>query len=218
MIKERIEKILSQLPIGVEVVAAGKMRSVSQLQQAVESGIKIIGENYVQEAEKKIRLFRQHVQWHLIGHLQKNKVKRAVEIFDMIESLDSLDIACEINKACQLNNKVMPILIEVNCAREEQKTGLFPEDVEPLINEIRKFKFIRILGLMTMGPFLDDPQQLRSYFKETHQLFEHIKSLNLSQVKMQYLSMGMSDSYLVAIEEGANLVRIGTAIFNQGQY
>ena len=215
MIKENVHRIFAQLPSGVQIVAAGKSRSTSELLEAIESGIKIVGENYVQEAEDKFEIIGGAVQWHFIGHLQRNKVKRAVAIFDMIETIDSFEIAQEIDEASRLRNRVMPVLIEINCAREKQKFGLFPEDLEPLITKIRKLRHIKIFGLMTMGPFLENPEQLRPLFRETHQLFERIKSLNLSDAEMRYLSMGMSDSYQVAIQEGANLVRIGTAIFGK---
>jgi len=215
MIKENIRSIFAELPDGVQVVAATKSRGIGEIQEAIEAGIKIVGENYVQEAEKKFRVIGRKVVWHFIGHLQRNKVKQAVEIFDMIESVDSLEIACQIDKVCQLKNKVMPVLIEINCAREKQKFGLFPEDVESLVEQIRPLRYIKLLGLMTMGPFLENLEDLRPYFKETRQLFERIKSLNLPELDLKYLSMGMSDSYLIAIQEGANLVRIGTAIFGE---
>ena len=204
-----------QLPAGVEVVAATKARRVDELKQAIEAGIKIVGENYVQEAGDKFKVIGRVVQWHFIGHLQRNKVKQAIEIFDMIETLDSLKIAQEIDKACKLKDKVLPVLIEINCAREEQKFGLFPEDAESLIKEFHQFRYIKVLGLMTMGPNLFNPEELRPYFRETRQLYERIKSLNLPNVEMKYLSMGMSDSYQIAIQEGANLVRIGTVIFGK---
>ncbi len=215
MIKENVRRISAQLPAGVEIVAAGKLRSVDEIREAIEAGIKIVGENYVQEAEDKFRVFKRMVQWHFIGHLQKNKVSRAVEIFDMIETVDSFKIAQEIDKVCGLKNKVMPVLIEVNCAREKQKFGLLPDEVEPLIERVRQFKFIRVYGLMTMGPFLEKPEELRFYFRETRQLYQRIKSFDFPELEMRYLSMGMSDSYQIAVDEGANLIRVGTGIFGR---
>ncbi len=215
MIKENIERIASLIPIGVQIVAAGKSRSIAELKEAIDAGIEILGENYVREAEEKFKVIGRLVQWHFIGHLQSNKVKRAVEIFDMIETVDSFNIAQQIDRACQLKNKIMPVLIEVNSARERQKFGLFPEDVEPLIRQIGQLKHIKVCGLMTMGPFMEDQEQMRIYFRQTRQLFERMKLLYLPTVEMRYLSMGMSDSYQVAIQEGANLVRIGTAIFGK---
>lgn len=215
MIRENVQRILSELPAGVKLVVATKSRNISQIQEAVQSGANIIGENYVQEAESKIKVIGREVQWHFIGHLQKNKVKQAVDIFDMIQTVDSTRIAKEINRVSEQRNKIMPILVEVNSGREEQKFGLLPEDTEAFIKQACRLNNIKILGLMTMGPFLEDPEQLRPFFRQTRQLFEHIKSLNLPGVKMRFLSMGMSDSYQIAIQEGANLVRIGTVIFGK---
>ena len=215
MIKKNVRRISAQLPAGVEIVAAGKLRSVDEIREAIEAGIKIVGENYVQEAEDKFRVFKKMVQWHFIGHLQKNKVSRAVGIFDMIETVDSFKIAREIDKVCRLKNKVMPVLIEVNCAGEKQKFGLLPDEVEPLIERIRQLKFIKVYGLMTMGPFLEKPEELRFYFRETRRLYQRIKSFNFPELEMRYLSMGMSDSYQIAIDEGANLIRVGTGIFGR---
>ena len=215
MISENIKQIFAQVPEGVQIVAAGKSRAVDEIKQAIASGIRIVGENYVQEAEEKQKLIGRVAQWHLIGHLQRNKIKRAVKIFDMIQTLDSLEIAQGIDKVCGQENRVMPVLIEINSAREKDKFGLFPEDVELLIKETSQLKHIKITGLMTMGPDLSNREELRPYFKNTRQLFERIKSLNFPGVEMRYLSMGMSDSYQIAIQEGANLVRIGTAIFGR---
>ena len=217
MIKDNVRKLFDELPPGVRLIAATKSRSAAEILEAVEAGIKTVGENYVQEAEKKFKVVGRRVGWHFIGHLQRNKAKRAVEIFDMIETIDSFDIAGEIDRVCESKDKVMPVLIEVNCAGEKQKSGVLPGEVEPLIEQVRRLKNIKILGLMTMGPFLEDPGQLRPYFRETRRLFERIKSKNLPGVEMRYLSMGMSDSYRIAIREGANLVRIGTAIFGKVQ-
>ncbi|MBU0549068.1 MAG: YggS family pyridoxal phosphate-dependent enzyme [Candidatus Omnitrophota bacterium] len=215
MIKRNTENLLNRLPAGIQIVAATKARNPEVIKEAIKAGIKIIGENYVQEAEAKYNVLGRVVQWHFIGHLQKNKVKRAVEIFDMIQTIDSFEIAQAIDKACSLKKKVMQVLIEVNSAREKEKFGLFPQDVCSFIEEARQLKNIKINGLMTMGPFLKDASQLRPYFKEARRLFERVKSLNLPGVQMCYLSMGMSDSYQVAVEEGANLIRIGTAIFGR---
>ncbi|MGD9014500.1 MAG: YggS family pyridoxal phosphate-dependent enzyme [Candidatus Omnitrophota bacterium] len=215
MINENIKQIFNQVPQRVQIVAAGKSRAVGEIKQAIAAGIRIVGENYVQEAEEKLKVIGKVVQWHFIGHLQKNKIKRAVKIFDMIQTLDCFETAQGINQVCGQENRVMPVLIEVNSAREKEKFGLFPEDAESLIREIYQFKHIKVVGLMTMGPNFSNQEELRPYFRETRQLFERIKSLNLPGVEMRYLSMGMSDSYQIAIQERANLVRIGTAIFGK---
>ena len=215
MIKENVKRILTQLPSGVEVLAATKSVDANQIQEAITAGIRIIGENYVQEAQEKFKLIKEGVSWHFIGHLQKNKVNRAVEIFDMIQTVDSLELAQEIDKACKIKDKLMPVLIEINSAGEKQKFGVLPQEAEILIKEIARFENIKIQGLMTMGPFLENPEQLRYYFRQTRQVFQGLSSLNLPRVEMRYLSMGMSNSYDIAIAEGANLVRIGTSFFGQ---
>lgn len=213
MIKENVQKILKELPEGVELVAAGKTRTVEQIMSAIQGGVKIIGENYVQEAEKKYEIIGNKVKWHLIGYLQKNKVKKAVGIFDLIETVDSVGIAREIDLRCGQMEKIMPVLVEINSGKEEQKKGVLPENVETLVGELSSFQNIRILGLMTMGPRFGNPEDSRPYFVITRKIFEEIKSLNLPGVEMRYLSMGMTNSYKVALEEGSNIVRLGTKIF-----
>ncbi len=218
MIKENVKNILNELPPTVELVAAAKTRSSEEVIEAVNAGIKIIGENYVQEAEKIFEIIGNKVQWHFIGHLQKNKVIKAIKIFDLIETLDSLAIAEEIDKRCAQNNKIMPILVEINSGEEKQKFGVLPEDAEDFIKEIATFKNIKVVGLMTMGPQCGDSEYCRPYFIKTKKIFEIIKELSLPNVQMKYLSMGMTNSYKIAIEEGANIVRIGTKIFGEREY
>ena len=212
-IRENIKKILEELPAGVELVAAAKTRTADEIQAAIDAGITIIGENYVQEAEEVIRSVGRHVRWHFIGHLQRNKVKKAIDLFDMIETVDSFSLAKEIEKRCRNQGKKMPVLIEINSGREPQKDGVIPEQAVELIRKISALSHIEIQGLMTMGPFSGDPEDARPYFVETRKIFEQLKSMELPNVDMRYLSMGMTNSYRVAIEEGANVVRIGTKIF-----
>jgi len=218
MIKQNVTRILSELPEGVQLVAAAKTRQPAEVLEAIEAGIKIVGENYVQEAERAYELVGNRVKWHFIGHLQKNKVKKAVGLFDMIETVDSVVAAGEIDKRCAQIGKVMPVLIEINSGREEQKSGVFPEDAEQLVKEISALRNIKVMGLMTMGPGFGDPEDSRPYFVETKKIFEKIKGLNLPDVEMRYLSMGMTNSYNVAVEEGANIVRIGSKIFGERDY
>jgi pyridoxal phosphate enzyme (YggS family) len=172
----------------------------------------------VQEAEKAFEAVGAKVRWHLIGHLQSNKAKKAVKIFDVIETVDSMKLARAIDKACQNMGKVMQVLIEVNSGEEPQKAGVMPEDGISLVRDMSGLKNIKIMGLMTMGPFAGDPEDARPYFHKTRKLFEEIKALNLPGVEMKYLSMGMSNSYRVALEEGANMVRIGTKLFGERVY
>ncbi len=220
MIKENVNRLLNELPKGITLIAAAKERSADEISEAIKAGIKIIGENYLQDTLKVINELKKKVEWHFIGHLQTNKVKKVINIFDMIESVDSLKLAKEIEKCCKKQNKIMPILIEVNSGEENQKTGVAPKDVEQLIREISSLNYIKIMGLMTMGPRFGDPEESRAFFIKTKEVFEQIKDLHLKNVEMKYLSMGMTNSYKVAIEEGANLVRIGTKIFGkrEGSY
>jgi hypothetical protein len=218
MITDNMRNILDELPEGVELVGAAKTRSPDEILEGVEAGLKIIGENYVQEAERAFQAIGDRVKWHMIGHLQSNKAKKAVRIFDMIETVDSVKLAKAIDKACADIGKVMPVLIEINSGEETQKAGILPEDALPLIRDISELKNIKVMGLMTMGPFAGDPEDARPYFQKTKRLFDEIKKMDLPGVEMVYLSMGMSNSYKVALEEGANMVRIGTKLFGERQY
>jgi len=217
-IKENVSAILDELPEGVELVAAAKTRSPEEVFKAVQSGVKIVGENYVQEAEKAYEVVGNKAKWHFIGRLQKNKVKKAVRIFDMIETVDSVEIAREIDKRCAQIGKVMPVLVEINSGEEEQKAGVLPEHAEQLIREISELKNIEVMGLMTMGPRFGNPEDSRPYFIKTRGIFDKIRKLGLPNVEMKYLSMGMTNSYKVAIEEGANIVRIGNKLFGERNY
>jgi pyridoxal phosphate enzyme (YggS family) len=213
MITENVQRLLRELPEGVELLAAAKERTAEEISEAIRAGIKIIGENYLQDAQRVFPDVKGKAHWHFIGHLQTKKVRKVVEMFDMLESVDSLRLAQEIERCCAARDKLMPILIEVNSGKEEQKYGVNPEDVLELIDEISSYPHIKIMGLMTLGPRFGDPEEARPYFEKTRELFEQIKGLHSPNVEMKYLSMGMTNSYEVALEEGANLVRIGTKIF-----
>ncbi|OPX35124.1 MAG: YggS family pyridoxal phosphate enzyme [Desulfobacteraceae bacterium 4484_190.2] len=215
MIKENVSKILEELPEGVSLVGAGKTRTPQEILEAVEVGLEIIGENYVQEAERAFQVIGEKVKWHMIGHLQSNKAKKAVRIFDLIETVDSIKLARAIDRACVTIDKVMPILMEINSGEESQKAGVMPEDAISLAKEMSALNNIKLMGLMTMGPFAGDPEDSRPYFQKTKKLFEEIKEMGLPRIEMKYLSMGMSNSYKVALEEGANVVRIGTKLFGE---
>ncbi len=214
-ISENIQRLLKELPAGVHLVAVAKTRTPDEIMQAIQAGVSIIGENYVQEAEQAYKVIGNLAQWHFIGHLQKNKVKKAAEIFDMVETVDSLEIAQDIDKRCAHIGKVMPVLIEVNSGREAQKSGVLPENVVSLAQSISKLSNVRLMGLMTMGPQVGDPEDSQPYFVTTKKVFEELKSLNIPNVEMKYLSMGMTNSYRIALEEGANMVRLGTLIFGE---
>ncbi|MES0278885.1 MAG: YggS family pyridoxal phosphate-dependent enzyme [Dehalococcoidales bacterium] len=213
MIEQNVRRILSQLSVGVKLVAAAKTRTTEETLEAIAAGVEIIGHNYIQEAERAHQIIGGRARWHFIGHLQKNKVKKAAVLFDMIETVDSLEMAREIDTRCARIGKVMPVLIEVNSGRETRKNGVLPDEVEGLVRQVSALNHIKVEGLMTMGSLVPHPEDSRPYFSATHRLFEEIKGLNLPNVDMRYLSMGMSDSYKIALEEGANIVRLGSLIF-----
>ena len=217
MIRENIERILKALPEGVKLEIAAKTRSADEIREAVDAGAHFIGENYIKDVKQVYPSLGKIAPWHFIGSpgMQKHDLlkKKYLEIFDMIETVDTFEIASEIDKKCKSMDKTMRILVEINSGREPQKSGVLPENAEKLIREISKLNNIKIEGLMTMGPRFGNPEDSRHYFKETKVLFDQIKNLNLPNMEMKYLSMGMSNSYKIAVEEGANIVRIGSAIF-----
>jgi len=213
-INKNIEAIKRSLPEGVQILAAVKTRTLDEARAASDAGIRLFGHNYVQEAEAMItRAEDFDADWHMIGHLQRNKAKQAVEIFDLIESLDSLRLARELEKRCSQAEKEMPVLIEVNSGREKNKTGILPEDIGAIVEYLRSCDYLKLRGLMTMGPLTGDPELSRPYFKETRRIFEEISRTQASNGDVQILSMGMSNSYQIAVDEGANLIRLGTCIF-----
>ena len=212
-IAANVKAILSELPPGVELVAAAKTRTAAEILEAVEAGVGIIGENYVQEAAEAFAAVGRRARWHFIGHLQKNKAKKAVEIFDLIETVDALDLGREIDKRAAAAGRTMDVLVEVNSGREPQKAGVLPEEAESLVRALADLPHLRVLGLMTMGPFEGDPEDSRPYFQETRKAFEALKTAAIPGVEMRHLSMGMTNSWRVAVEEGATMVRIGTALF-----
>jgi hypothetical protein len=219
-IKARVKEIFASLPKNVTLVAAAKTRSPAEVQAAVEAGVQHIGHNYVQEAETmKEELadweesLAEKPTWHLIGHLQRNKAKRAVGLFDVIETLDSMRLARALQKRLERQEAEMPVLVEVNSGEESAKTGVPPDKVEGLVREASQLGRLRIQGLMTMGPALGDPEDARPYFQLTKKLFDELSARQIPNVEMRFLSMGMSNSYRQAVEEGANIVRIGTRLF-----
>ena len=215
IITESVQKILSTLPDHVILQAAAKTRSLDEVNAVIDAGVKHIGYNYIQEALPMIGAIGNRATWHMIGHLQRNKAKKAVSFFDWIETVDSWRLAKTLERHCESLEKAMPVLIEVNSGREANKTGVVPQDIDALVEKMSGLKYIKVRGLMTMGPRFGDPEKSRPYFKATRETFERIAAKNLSTVSMEYLSMGMSNSYLIAIEEGANMVRIGTRLFSE---
>ena len=199
----------------VEIVAVSKTVGAEKIQQAVQSGIKIIGENRVQEALYKYQQVGHIAEWHMVGHLQTNKVKQALNIFNVIQSVDSVKLAQEISKRALFENRCFDILIEVNTSGEYTKFGLEPQKVTDFILKVADLSGIRIIGLMTIGAFLPNPEDVRPCFSTLRVLFEKIRELHIPNVVMEHLSMGMTNDFEIAVEEGATLVRIGKAIFGE---
>lgn len=221
-IRQRIDAVCARLNMdarGITIVAVSKGRTPEQIRQAIESGISNIGENKLQEAIVKYNellplIFHlKPVKWHMVGHLQTNKVKEAVRIFDLIQSVDSIHLAVEIHKQAQRINKVQDVLIEVNAAGESSKFGLKPADTAEAIKEIQQLKNINIQGLMTVAPFADDPEKTRPVFKILKELMERINRLTAQRLTI--LSMGMTGDFEVALEEGSNMLRLGRVIFEK---
>jgi len=212
---ESVEMVLSQIPEHVILVAAAKTRTLEEVKVAVRAGVKNIGYNYVQEALPIINEIGSNVKWHMIGHLQTNKAKYVAESFDWVETIDSWHLAKYLDQRCQMFGKIMPVLIEINSGRESNKTGVLPGNVDALVEKVSQLKNLKLQGLMTMGPRFGEPENSRPYFQLTRIIFDRIAGMNLPNVEMEYLSMGMSNSYPIAIEEGANIVRIGTRLFGE---
>ena len=216
IINEKIKKAAlkaNRNPQEIKLVAVTKTATIEQIKEAISAGVKIIGENKVQEAKEKYQILSADIEWHLVGHLQTNKVKYAIEIFDLIHSVDSIKLAKEIDRRSQQFGMITNVLVEVNISGEETKYGIKPEEVEPFIKEISEFSRIKIRGLMTIAPIAEDKEEVRPYFRKLRELSKEIKSKNIKNVKMDYLSMGMTEDFEVAIEEGANMIRVGRGIF-----
>ncbi len=202
----------------VTLIAVSKTKPVEVLQEAYDLGVRVFGENKVQELVDKYDLLPKDIQWHMIGHLQRNKVKYIIDKVDCIHSVESVRLAETIEKEAAKHNRIIDILVEVNVGREESKFGLMPEEVVSFVEEISKFPHLRVNGLMTIAPFVDDATKNRPIFKVLKQLSVDIASKNIDNVNMNVLSMGMTNDYQVAIEEGATMVRVGTGIFGERNY
>ncbi|WP_026651932.1 YggS family pyridoxal phosphate-dependent enzyme [Butyrivibrio proteoclasticus] len=202
----------------VTLIAVSKTKPVSDIRQAMDCGITVFGENKVQEIKDKTEEIKEPLNWHMIGHLQANKVKYLPGRVCMIHSVDNKKLADEVEKQCAKADIVMDVLIEVNMADEETKFGLSKDEVIPFVKEIADNKHMRIRGLMTIAPYTEDPESNRVYFKGLRELKDEINALDIPNVKMDQLSMGMTGDYQVAIEEGATFVRVGTGIFGERNY
>ena len=203
----------------VVLIAVTKTVEADKMNEAIREGITDIGENKVQEILRKYDDVEEDVRWHLIGSLQSNKVKYIIDKVDLIHSLDRISLAKEIDKRAGENGKIMDCLVQVNISQEDSKHGVAKEDVAEFIRTVSSnYKNIRILGLMGMAPFTEDSEETRTYFKQLKDISVQIEGMNMESVKMECLSMGMSNDYKVAIQEGSNMVRIGTAIFGERNY
>lgn len=197
----------------VRLMAVTKTVDDARIAEAVRAGVEILGENYVQEAKRKIETLGKTGEWHLIGHLQTNKAKYAVRLFDMIHSVDRLELAVELDRRARAAGRVMDVLIEVNVSGEETKSGIAPSDALPLVRAVAPLPNLAIRGLMTMPPWFDDPEEARPCFRALRELRDRIAAESIPGVQMRELSMGMTGDYGVAIEEGSTIVRIGRGIF-----
>ncbi len=217
-IRERIAKAAHRAgrdPDSVRLMAVTKTFGDDRIREAIEAGVDIIGENYVQEAKRKIEQMGKSVEWHFIGHLQTNKARYAVRLFDMIHSVNRLNLAEELNRRAAAAGTICRVLIEINLGGEDSKSGAAPGEAPSLVREVAAMPHLSIRGLMTMAPWYDDPEKARPCFSGLRHLRDHLVAENIPNVSLQELSMGMTDDFEVAVEEGATIVRIGRAIFGE---
>jgi len=218
-VKERIKQTADACNRPVEsirLVAVSKTVPAEVVKEAIEAGVADLGENYIQEAREKINILAMYpATWHFIGHLQSNKAKYAVRMFDFIHSVDSLKLAKELDKYAQKNDKIQSILLQVNVAKEDTKSGVYIENTMQLLNYIGKLENISVKGLMTMPPYFNAPEKVRPFFSALRELRDQIKNEGIPNISMDELSMGMTGDFEAAIQEGATMVRIGTAIFGE---
>lgn len=228
MLKENLEYVESQIREACErsgrlreevtLIAVSKTKPVSVLKEAYDLGVRVFGENKVQELADKYEELPKDIRWHMIGHLQRNKVKYIIDKVELIHSVDSLRLAETIEKEAAKHNITANILIEVNVAKEDSKFGLMPEELNEFVFEVAKFPHIQVQGLMTIAPFVDDPEENRGIFQRLRKLSVDIAAKNVDNITMCILSMGMTNDYTVAVEEGAAMVRVGTGIFGARDY
>lgn len=197
------------------LLAVTKTVDIERIKVAVDCGLKDLGENRVQELVQKYEILNSDCNWHLIGHLQTNKIKYIIDKVKLIHSVDSENLALEINNQAKKNNKIVDILVEINIADEATKFGIKPEDTEEIIIKLSNLSNINIKGIMTVAPLVNNAEDNRKYFEKLYKLFVDIKAKRIDNIDMKYLSMGMTNDYQIAVEEGANIVRIGTGIFGK---
>ena len=228
-IKENIDGILERIadvcersgrnPDDITLIAVSKTVNADRAREAVEAGILNLGENRVQElTDKYEKLSDTEVKWHMIGHLQKNKVKYIIDKVELVHSVESVELANEINKRAEKNNLKVNILVELNIGEEESKFGISEESVYDFVKSLEQFENINVLGIMTVAPLAEDPEEIRWVFKKMKVIFDKLSSMNIKNSNMKFLSMGMTNDFEIAIEEGANIIRIGTAVFGERTY
>ena len=200
-------------PREIKLLAAAKSQCVELVQAAIAAGVRLIGENYVQEAEEKRHAISEPVEWHMIGHLQRNKVKAALNTFDLIQSLDSVALARELDKEGRRNGKKVRTLIEINLGDEQSKSGIGRDKVAELVERVSELAHLQVEGLMAVPPFKENPEEIRPYFRSLRELQVELQGWKIPNGTLNELSMGMTHDYPIAIEEGATIVRIGTALF-----
>lgn len=227
-VKENLQKVEEKIQAAcdragrdrssVELIAVSKTKPAERIREAMDSGIKVFGENKVQELLEKQEIITESLDWHLIGHLQRNKVRQIVGKVKRIHSVDSLRLAAQIQSDFEKQDQTAHILVQVNVAGEESKFGIRPEETEDFLREISQYPNICVHGLMTIAPFVENPEENRIYFRNLHKLLVDINEKNIDNINMHELSMGMTGDYEVAIEEGATYIRVGTGIFGSRQY
>ncbi len=229
MIKERLKEVQENIASAkarrspdkqqdVLLIAVTKNHDIHAMREAIDAGVTDIGENRIQEAKEKFETLDRDVTWHLIGHLQTNKAKQAVKIFDIIHSIDSLHLAEAVNNAAANIGKVQKVLVQVNLAKEDSKSGIYAEDMEELLHKVDEMPNLQLMGLMCIAPNYEDVEECRPLFAKMYKIFNRVKEMTFQTANILYLSMGMTHDYQIAVEEGSNMVRVGTGIFGPRQY
>ncbi len=229
MIQEKLQEVEDKIADSISrrkpeykddvlLVAVTKNHDIYAMREAIDAGVTDIGENRIQEAKEKYETLDRQVTWHLIGHLQTNKTKQAVKMFDLIHSVDSLHLAQAINKAAADIDKVQKVLVQVNLAQESSKSGIYEDGLLELLHQVDDMSNLQLLGLMCIAPNYEDVEECRPLFASMKNIFDKIKEIQWKKANIKYLSMGMTHDYTIAIEEGANVVRVGTGIFGPRQY
>ena len=229
MIEEKLQEVRSNIEAGKErrngafdddvlLVAVTKNHDIYAMREAIDAGVTDIGENRIQEAKEKFETLDRDVTWHLIGHLQTNKARQAVKIFDLIHSIDTLHLAEAVDKAAAAIGKVQKVLVQVNLAQESSKSGIYEDEMMELLHRVDEMKNLQLMGLMCIAPNYEDVEECRPLFAKMRKIFDRVKEISWQTANIKYLSMGMTHDYIIAVEEGANVVRVGTGIFGPRQY